>query len=255
MRLPRTDAGLVAVVAVASAVAVVLLPESLAALRTPFGLLLILVLPGGAVTIAARPAGILGGIERTLLWLSLSVAISILTAVALNAAGISLRGPAWALSLMAVTVAGCITAWRRDRARAVRLPGLELRRAELGLAALTAALIGTTIAIGTAPLKLPADVSGTTALWLVPGAAGALEVGVQSDERAATRYILETRGSTGPVRSTVLTLAPGQRVTTEVPVTRADRRVSAVLYRTEPRKTPYRRVTLRVPATSLLGPR
>lgn len=255
MRVPRTDAGLVAAGSVVAALGVLVLPASLPALRTPFALALILVLPGGALSIAVRPAGILGGIERTLLGLGLSIAISILTALALNAVGISLRGPQWALSLMTVTLAACAIAQRRRRTRIVHVPRLIARRSEFGLAVLVAALLTAAVAIGTSPRALPDDVAGTTALWIVPADAGTVAVGVQSEERERTGYVLQIRRGRRVVREVKLKLAPGERSVTRVPVGTTDRRVSAVLSRAAQPGTPYRRVTLRLPATPLIGRR
>lgn len=247
MKALRTDVGLLSLTAVVSATVVIVLPDSLPALRTPFGLLLLLLLPGAALTIAIRPAAIFAGIERLLLWLSLSIATSILTAIALNALTIPLRGPAWALTLMAVTLVASNIAWKRRRATVIQRPALTIRPAEAGLCLLIAGMIAATALIATDPSPLPDDVGGTTALWLVPSTAGQLELGVQSQERRPGRYLLQVQSPRGLLRTERLDLAPGQRFTARIPVRSGDGRVTATLYADARPRRALRRVTLRVP--------
>lgn len=247
MKALRTDVGLLSLAAVVAAAVVVVLPEGLPALRTPFGLLLLLVLPGGALTVAVRPSAILAGVERVLLWIGLSIASSILTAIALNAVGIPLRGPAWALSLMAITLIAGRVAWQRRRATVIRRPAFAVRPAEAGLALLVAGMIAAAAVIATDPSPLPGDVGGTTALWLVPATSGQLELGVQSQERRPGRYLLELRSTRRRLITKRLALAPGQRFTTRIPIRTGEQRITATLAAAARPQRVLRRVTVRVP--------
>jgi hypothetical protein len=83
--------------------------------RVTAGLLLVLVLPGYALTAALLPRRSLGRPELALCVLGLSLAVAALGGLLLNFAG-HLSRPAWDILLTAVTVGGCAIAGRRRTA-------------------------------------------------------------------------------------------------------------------------------------------
>jgi len=83
-----------------------------APVRVTAGLLLVLVLPGYALTAALLPRRSLGRPELALCALGLSLAVAALGGLLLNVAG-HLSRPAWDILLTAVTIACCAIAGRR----------------------------------------------------------------------------------------------------------------------------------------------
>ena len=100
------------VTAGAAVVCALVLLVPVAPVRVAGGLLLVLVLPGYALTAALLPRRSLGRPELALCALGLSLAVAALGGLLLNVAG-HLSRPAWDILLTAVTIACCAIAGRR----------------------------------------------------------------------------------------------------------------------------------------------
>lgn len=150
------------------------------ALQVMLGLLLVLVLPGYAVSAAAFPDPRLGRVDRGLFVVGFSIGIAILSGFVLNWLSWGLQRSTWAALLAAITLGGCVVALVRRPARPVILSrpplGLSLGQALLfSLAGLT--VVGSIlVARGEAAQRPAPDV---VQLWIVPGdTAGSVRVGV-----------------------------------------------------------------------------
>src|SRR5262245_30538446 len=106
------DLALVCALALA-AMALTLLGVSSPALRLLLGLPLALVLPGYALMSALFPRRTLGGVERTLFTLSLSLSTVILCGFVLNRTPWGLRPESWAVILSDVVLGGSLIAFAR----------------------------------------------------------------------------------------------------------------------------------------------
>jgi hypothetical protein len=215
--------------AVALAIGIlVLLVVFVPAVRVLVGLLLVLELPGAALTAAMFPPGQLGAFERLLYGLGLSLALAVLAGFALHWTPWGLQAASWVTLLAGIALAATVVAYRRgwraplsgrfvsplelERAKASMAAGrwdaatqlLEQLAAQeatpprrrdmrqvvlLGLAALlTVTAIGVARA-GAAEPRAP----GFTQVWLLPDGGtdqAVLHVGVHSEERAITSYRL-----------------------------------------------------------------
>ncbi len=209
------DLVLVAGLALLCALVGGLLTAAPAAVRVLPAVLLVLALPGYALTAALIPPSALRGAERLVFAIALSVGATILTTLALHLLSIRLDSRSWAAGLALVTIAAAAAAAARGHGRP--LPPWPLRGVRtLEILALTGALLltGGAFALGLTPLPAPKSTRGTTALWVVPRGSDSVEIGVRSEELHSTTYTVDLllggrRTHTyGPLR-----LAPGARWT------------------------------------------
>jgi glycosyltransferase involved in cell wall biosynthesis len=206
-------------------------------LRAIVVLPLALVLPGYALTRA-----IFGGrgpaiVERIVLALSLSLVATALASLVLYTTSVGLTLGSWAAALAVITAAATVTAAARFSPSPdlpPPPPGMprfalrpRIRPLAVAIAVAAAGLVAAAVVLARTPLGSP-SARGYTALWLTRDSRSpALILGVRSEERQTTRYVLRLRLS-GRTSRRHLALAPGQTWQERLPLTR---RAAASLYR------------------------
>jgi hypothetical protein len=214
------------------------------------GLLLVLVLPGYALTAALLPQRALGWAERVTLTVALSLVSTMLGSLALNALSGGLRPFAWAGLLAAVTVGGCLIAWRRRRGLAPAVPEFKLNWVQGGTLGLAGLAVVAALALTRVPAN-PAGLEGYTVLWILPSDTTqppGVRLGVNSMEFAPTEYrLLVTVDGRAALQWPAIDLGPGETWGAFAPLPNLDVRhvrVEATLYRLDNPGVVYRRVTL-----------
>ncbi len=250
------DLLLVAALAAACALVCAVAGDGAEAVRVLPAAMLVLVLPGYALTAALLAPGAIAGVERFVLTIALSIVASVITALMLNLLW-SLETTSWAVGLAVATALAALVAGRRGNGRPLRrppapAPGLG---AVLALAG-AVVLAGGAFALGLTPLRAPDDAQGTTALWISPRGENAVTIGVRSIELERWRYELDVRVAGQRTRRIgPFVLDPGQERLELVPAPRlAVGRpvVEAVLHRLDGRAQQVRRVALRSGRRSLV---
>ncbi len=239
------------------------LPEA-SPFRIPSGLLLSLVLPGYAVTTAAFPGRSFSRGERVLFTFGLSLAIAVLSGIALNWSPWRLNTASFTLFLGGVTLLACSVALvRRIRLapweQVADLAALEnnfsqpLRFSPMQWLTFGAAGLIAFVAVATAVVEAQRNpASDVLQLWMVPTQADSapkntVRVGVRNFEYANADYRLQLmRG--GYVVQEWPEVKVEQGSTWEVTVTlKSDwpgvGPVEAVLYQTEQPREPFRKVS------------
>jgi uncharacterized protein DUF1616 len=262
------DLALVCTLALA-ALALNLLGASSPALRLLLGLPLALVLPGYALTAALFPHRALGGADRALFTLSLSLSAAILCGFVLNRTSWGLQPESWAVALSDIVLGGSLIAFARRHlipagsasiARdepARTAPSETAPRSRLGLNVGQSLLFGLAIAViagavlfarSEAALRPAPDV---IQLWMLPGDTAEspmLRVGINSVGPAAGDFRLQIERGGYIIREwPSLTITPGQRW--EETLMLQGRQLGsgpfeARLYRAEEPNVIYRRVAL-----------
>jgi hypothetical protein len=223
-------------------------------LRAPAALVLILVLPGYALTAAIMDPSELQPAERLLLSLALSIVTTILSALALAFLTVKLTVIPWSGLLAAVTVGAAAFGLRRGRGRFVHRPRLDLLPAELAALLCAALLLAGAATLGFTALRAPTGTEGTTGFGLAPAphVANAVELDISSDRLHSTTYnvLLAVAGRSlehfGPI-----TLAPGASWTQVVHTPAGKPAVSARLYQPSAPNVVYRSVSM---VAGWLGP-
>lgn len=225
----RTDLALVTALALAACLFAALLPPSLAAVRAPLALPLVLVLPGYAVVAALFAPGALRTAEVAMLSLAASIASTIVAGLLLDALSVRLTAAPWMFVLAAITLAAAARGSVRGHARNLVLPHVRLRVVEVGALTSALVLLSGAAVLGFTPLPPPKDTPGTSALWLVPAPGGrnAACVGVINEELRPTSYTVQvavagrTAQRFGPIRlasshswTRVVAVGPGRPVVT-----------------------------------------
>ena len=149
------DLRLVALLAVVCALICAIVPDGATVVRTLPAALLVLVLPGYALTAALLAPAQATRLERLVLTIAMSMVAGVLTALVLNA-GWHLETTPWATLLALVTVIAALAGARRGHGQPVPRP----RVPRIGIAAtlaLTGALLltGGAIALGVTTLRAP----------------------------------------------------------------------------------------------------
>jgi uncharacterized membrane protein len=251
----RRNADLVATAVAAAAAAAVVLGVSSVYLRTPFAILLLLILPGYALSAAIFKR--LDVPVRILLSLSLSIGVAILGAIVLDLTPWGLRLRSWTVFLGAVTIcAAALASARRDAAAgAGRRPHVRVADAFFLLLGLLILLdVVGLVTLARTPIGAR-HIAGYTALWMQREPAGnsAVVVGVKSSELHTEQYRLEVMAG-GHTTVRRLTLEPGEQVQQRFGVPAPSGRagaasaatVSARLFRAGDGDRVYRRVGLRI---------
>ena len=251
MSRPPTD--LLALVGVASlAVAATVFFPDWEGMRVLAASLLVLGLPGYALTAALfPPPNRLRPAEEALLSVGLSVFVPIIGGVVLSFTAWGLDANTWAAWLWTVTVlAGGVAEWRRPPA-AVNLTPSPARRVGIWTwLGLTSALVlaGGAVWLGSQPASSQ-SVEGYTLFWLLPDEAdaGALRVGIESQEFTRTHYRLALLID-GQLwqRWPALELATGEKWETDLSLLSPAGQVEARLYRADQPEVLYRHVTLKL---------
>ncbi len=253
MRRPPSDLIITSILAVVCAL-IALVMAAVPLMRALGALPLVLFLPGYAVTAACLPQRSLARVERLLISLGLSVAITVLLGLTLYWAGVSLQTVTWAIALALTTVVACGIAWRRQPAAAgeksATSPAIKLRLRDLVWMGLAVAISGA--AIGIARLPSPASgVSGYTLLWMTPASNENTEnyqLGITSQEFATMTYRLQVMVDGRVVRDwPELKLAPGTTWTSPIVLPTDQLRagsIEAALYRLDNPNVIYRQVQL-----------
>lgn len=230
--------------------AVLLVPSD--SVRLPFAVLLLLVLPGYAMTCALFTNARLDGPWWLLLSVGLSVGIGILTALLLDLT-VGLRRSSWTAALTMVIVgASAVGAWRRRThlrsSRRMYLPQPGIGRAVLLMTSV--AVIGSVLMFSRTPLPAK-NVRGYSVLWLIPstphGESVIARVGVISGELQTTTYTVEVRDRARILLRRQLRLSPGEEWRSSVHTSSGSTRfrpVVASLYRPDRAKLPYRHVRI-----------
>jgi len=253
VRLKNLDLIVTMIIAVMN-VAWTLLPGHSIIIGIILALPLVFVLPGYTLTVALFHKRALDISHRLLLSLGLSLAIDILSGLALNMLPAGLQALSWAWFLGLLTaVFSLLAAYLR---RGVQLNGDRALRPHFtfyacclfGLATIVAAISVLYSAIGAAQRPHP----GFTQFWMIPavpsGKSCAVLLGVRSFELAPATYriTVAVNGAEVTTWSSVV-LAPQEDWEASIPVAASTARnvsVEALLYRTDELKTVYRRVDL-----------
>lgn len=217
------------------------------------GLMLVLVLPGYALTEALFTPQQLSSAERLFLTLSASLAIAILGTLLLQQSGWELRMDNWLALFIGASLIGVVGVglWRRQEEGTAAVTGrLGFQMTHLVLIGLAVILTG--VAFTTARSAAPAtNYQGYTILWLTPQNADApqrLQLGITSKELAPAQYKLQIKANDQVAQEwSQLELAPNQKwqATIEVPAEQmAQYSLEAILYRLDQPETPYRHVVL-----------
>jgi uncharacterized membrane protein len=219
----------------------------------PFGILMVLFIPGYALTLAILPH--LDRAAVLLLSLGISISMVILGGLILNYTSQGLRPFSLAVWLGSFSLLACMVAARR-RSVAPSMPAMAAAgravvydwnwKAVAGFLG-AAALIIAAMSIAQAS----ATRAGTTftQLWAVPraGESGYVaDIGIGNKETRVMHYTLfaEYRGATMN-QWTDITLAPGETWTVSMPVVERPREaIVFLLYRTDAPGEPYRSVQL-----------
>ncbi|HEY0601273.1 MAG TPA: DUF1616 domain-containing protein [Herpetosiphonaceae bacterium] len=164
-----SDLLIVSVLAVAM-LALALLGWDGGVLRLVLGLLLVLVLPGYALTAALFPDPTLPRTDRLLYTVGLSLVVTILGGFVLNWTPWGLRAQSWAVLLSYITLGGCVAAVMR-RPVVVVAPQRSALRLSPGQAALFAlaalTLVGSVAIARSEAAQHPAP--DVVQLWILPG--------------------------------------------------------------------------------------
>jgi Protein of unknown function (DUF1616) len=218
------------------------------------GLLIVLVLPGYALTEALFAQHHLGWAERLLLVVGSSLALTALGSLALYQLGWSLQMNSWLGLLIVVTGVGAVGAWgiRGTNEPAAPMP-VQLGFSLTHLVLIGLAVLLTGMAFATAGSPAPAQgYQGYTMLWMTPQQAGApnrIELGVQSKEFAPTQYRLQLKVNDQLAQEwPALELGPNGlwQASFELPAEQlAQSDISADLYRLDQPEMLYRHVVLR----------
>lgn len=194
---PSLGAVAAAVASVVAAASGFLLPDG-NPLRVALSLLLVLVLPGYALTAALFRDGRLGRSETTLMSVGLSLSTVIVSGLALNLTPGGLRQQGWAIALSGVTVvAAAIGATRRgDRSGTTPRPPVSwprITRVQAALFGLAGVILLAAFHVAIYGARQDADETTFTQLWLLAAEdrpTPSVTVGVRNEEGADQVYAL-----------------------------------------------------------------
>ena len=228
------------------------------------GVIVVLLVPGYAISLAALPARTLGFWERVALSLGLSIAVAAFSGLVLTWTPFGLRAMTWLAALGTVTLAATwLARWRLSLIpSSAPLHNGEGTATGEGTRAHVPLLIGlaTLIAGGAVAVAyvgvLDEVQPGYTELWLLPQpttGAHAIQVGVKNMELRPMRYRLVVELANRPIEQwSPIELQPGQswQATADLLASpKADAPVQAFLYQLGAPQTVYRWARLaQVPA-------
>lgn len=160
------------------------------------GALLVLVLPGLALTELLFAPGSLDGPRRMLLVPALSISVAIVVGLVLAAAHVRLERESWAAALGAVAVVTSLAATlhpgRRRRASRLRLQVTRRANALVVAGTFLAAAAAVALVVSVRPVGAE-HVAGYATLGLVPARTGGFELTVRSVELQRARFVVVVR--------------------------------------------------------------
>ena len=251
MRLKSYDLGLVLVMAVVAA-AFNLGGAQNEIARGLSSILLVLLLPGYALTEAVFAAKKVSLAERIVFSLGLSMAITIVGGLLLNLMPPGLQSSSWAILLSVVTAVASIVAFLRRK----NAPSISAEKPTNGIRLHQAALFGLALVVAVGAIGLAvkdaSEDAGTrfTQLWILPAAnsnPNTIRLGVHNFEAISMSYALRVSvGDRVLAEWNSISLAAGQSWETNIaaPTAAESHTVQAQLYRLDAPLTPYRHVTL-----------
>jgi uncharacterized membrane protein len=234
------------------------------AVRILFGLPLVLIVPGHALTAVLWDRYPLGLPERLALAIGTSLALAALSAILLDRTPLGIGGGQQTLLLGLVALAGIIWVLTRDMgegsiprsvgAPARRSPVASLRWRQVVLLGMAVAIVASAVAYSANSALRPPG-AGFTQSWinLDQGQTGAVDLGLENDERQAETYRLRLSVDGRQVREwREVTLRPGQKWSTSssLPPKRGQRVAELAVFRSDDPARVYRKVTV-----SLVGKR
>ncbi len=222
-------------------------------LRAVLGILLLLFLPGYALTAGLFHSRDIDLPTRIILIFGTSLIVGVVGGLALHASPWGLQTQSWAAFLTAVVMVGVgVALFRRLRPAQEMSPAPDARRVQFDFTLSQFAMMGTALVLTLAAIliafnnDLNQQYSGFTQLWIVPGEAGIAEVGLASGEHTPMHYRL-TIEADGEllIEDTELTLQPDERWQTEITLPQRYTLVEATLYLADRPDEAYRHVTLK----------
>ena len=131
---------------------------------------LVLFVPGYALVSAVFPARVLPAVERLLISVGTSIALTILAGLAIAWVGVSLSPESWAAILASVTLALSVVAWIQRLRLGLTGPGLGVARMPRAgvVMVLVAALITADVLLGSRLIATDQQAPPPTQLWMVP---------------------------------------------------------------------------------------
>lgn len=199
--------------------------------RSVFAAPLVLFLPGYAFVSALFPSMDISTVERVLLSLGTSIALTIMTGLILAGLRIPLAPESWTVSLAAITVAGVGAAYLRRFHRGIVGPRLSIARMPWigALTVAVAALIAVNAVVGSSFIAREQESPAPEALWIVPiadhptdarlgvrasGVAGAYSIVLSSNGAEIQRFDLQLKAEETWER--IVSFTPALRQTTIV---------------------------------------
>ncbi|HZU59327.1 MAG TPA: hypothetical protein VE983_00075 [Solirubrobacteraceae bacterium] len=185
--------------------------------------LLLLLLPGLAVTRLLPQAQDEPGGARLLLTLAISLAVVIIDSAVLYVAGIRLDVHSWTLSVGGITfvalVAGLLARAPASRGLAPRPQLSQVAAISAGVLVAGALIVGAVLTTQ-AGVRAQAQADRFTALWALPMGQGppGVRIGVFNHQGAAESYVLSVSVNGSPYASLNPTVQPGGRWETSLPV-------------------------------------
>jgi uncharacterized membrane protein len=228
------------------------------AVRTIFGLPLVLIVPGHALTAVLWDRYPLGLPERLALAVGTSLALAALSAMLLDRTPLGIGGGQQTLLLGLVALAAIIWVLTRDMgegsspesagAPARRSPVASLRWRQVVLLGMAVAIVASAVAYSAHSALRPPG-AGFTQSWinLEQGQTGAVDLGLENDESQAETYRLRLSVDGRQVREwREVTLRPGQKWSTSssLPSRRGQRVAELAVFRTDDPARVYRKVTV-----------
>lgn len=247
---PANDLAAVIFLGVVTALLIALKPD-IPYVRAIIGVPFVLFVPGYALTAALFPKQDRDMLERVVYSIGLSIALAIISGVALNTTVWGLQENVWALLLVSLTIGSSLIAWLRRSGQLVAQSLLQtrLRWDQLLLFGLAIEVIITAALLTQLPVPAHGG-EGYTMLWIQPDEnpnSHLVQVGFKSMELTGTNYVLDIQVNGAVVQEWHnIELKPGQtwQDNAQLPVQEGGHIVEAVLYRADSPSQVYRRVSL-----------
>lgn len=203
----------------------------------------LLVAPGILLGITRRPRRSMRLLDLVLASTALSLGLVVIGGLLLNLLPGGLGRTTWLGFVVVLLVATAFLA--RSDGAALRLPRFAVPSGRQWIAMVaTVGLVVAALAVARAGVRQPSE--PYSALWVVPATAGAVTIGLDNHETAATTYRVDvTTGGTVTATFGSITLGTGERWTTTIAAPKAgEPRLDVRLYLESEPDLVYRRVTV-----------